>query len=85
MSVYGLGLMLVSLTVTCHAQAPDYPNGGGTCYTDADCSLGGVCVDPVDDGSCLCDPWWTGEFCDLVNVQPPEDSSAGTCGEHFEV
>lgn len=52
--------------------------------TDADCSYGGICEDPVDTGTCLCDPWFTGEFCDLLNMQAPEDTDVGTCGPSFD-
>ena len=41
------------------------PNGGGACTTDWNCSLGGECT----AGKCVCDPWFTGHNCTLLNLQ----------------
>jgi alpha-L-fucosidase len=61
------------------AQAPGVPHGGGACTTDDECSLGGVCT----GGSCVCDAWFTGPSCALLNLQPPLNDQAGTCGRGF--
>lgn len=29
------------------------------------CSGNGLCVDVIDDVSCLCEPGWVGKYCDL--------------------
>jgi hypothetical protein len=50
------------------------------CATDWDCSLGGECI----SGACVCDPWFTGVTCALLNLQAPEDNEGGTCGPGFE-
>ncbi len=59
---------LLAVLAVVGAQTPGYPNGGGTCYTDDDCSLGGTCVDPVDNGYCQCDPWFTGGSVSLLGT-----------------
>jgi hypothetical protein len=51
------------------AQRPDVPQGGGACTTDWDCSLGGECS---ADRVCVCDPWFTGSTCALLNFAPAE-------------
>jgi hypothetical protein len=48
------------------AQATGYAHGGGTCQTDWDCSLGGSCT----LGVCVCDAWFTGATCSLLNMRP---------------
>jgi hypothetical protein len=35
-------------------------------------------------GLCQCDPWFTGEYCQYLNLQAPSDMSSGTCGAGFE-
>lgn len=37
------------------------------CSTDEDCFLNGVCG---QDGSCVCDPWWTSKNCSLLALEP---------------
>ena len=64
-----------------HSQLPGVPHGGGNCTDDWDCSLGGVCTAA---GACECDPWFTGETCWALNLQPPADSNRGTCGRTFD-
>ena len=63
------------LNVLVAAQAPGYPNGGGPCETEWDCSLGGVCNST--SLTCVCDAWVTGSNCDLLNLAPPVDANAG--------
>ena len=41
-----------------------YGHGGGSCSTDWDCSLGGLCTNAV----CECDVWFTGQNCALLNL-----------------
>jgi hypothetical protein len=60
-------LALLSLVVV-RGQAPDWPHGGGACASDWDCSLGGTC----ESSRCVCDAWWTGSSCALLNLQPAE-------------
>ena len=48
------------------AQQPGVQHGGGACASDWECSLGGACTDSV----CVCDAWWTGPSCALLNLQP---------------
>ena len=62
------------------AQTPGVPHGGGHCETDDDCSLGGEC----QESKCVCDPWFTGPNCVLLNLQPPKDMEGGTCGKGFD-
>jgi hypothetical protein len=57
----------------CFAAAAE---NGGVCTTEDDCSLGGDCV----LGACVCDPWFTGATCALLNLQAPRDTEGGTCG-----
>lgn len=39
--------------------------------TSSDCSLNGDCV----DGSCVCDPWWSGSAtCDVLAINPANKS-----------
>jgi hypothetical protein len=45
------------------APAPSPP---GTCHTDLDCSLNGVCT----DHKCACDKPWSGEACEFLNFAP---------------
>ena len=56
--------LLLALAASLASAATDYPQGGGACATIADCSLGGECV----SSACVCDAWWTGERCDLLNL-----------------
>ena len=64
-----LAFLLFSLLLhSVDAQNPDVPQGGGACITDWDCSLGGECRDRV----CVCDPWFTGQSCSLLNFAPAE-------------
>ena len=62
------------------AQTPGVPHGGSVCKTEDDCSLGGLCT----KGACECDAWFTGEKCDLLNLQSPVDDQGGTCGRGFD-
>jgi hypothetical protein len=55
------------------AQAPGVPQGGAACVTDMDCTLGGECLASV----CVCDPWWTGANCALLNLEAPPDANQG--------
>ena len=72
---------IAALAVVAHSQAPGYPHGGGICNTIDDCSLGGDCV----AARCVCDAWWTGADCSLLNLQRPRlASAAGTCGPQFD-
>ena len=41
-----------------------YQHGGGSCSTNWDCSLGGICR----NGVCACDVWFTGKTCALLNL-----------------
>ena len=66
-----LSLLLVSRSVL--AQVPGVPQGGGACSTDYDCSLGGECV----ASACVCDAWWTGSTCALLNLAPADPASSG--------
>lgn len=56
------------------------PWGGGGCSSDWDCSLGGECK----TGKCVCDPWFTGLTCDLLNLQRPKDDQQGLCHKGFD-
>jgi len=38
-----------------------------TCNDQLDCSLNGICS---NGGTCKCDPQWTGDNCDLLNLKP---------------
>jgi hypothetical protein len=62
------------------AQLSGFPHGGGACVTEEDCSLGGICGANL----CVCDVWFTGTHCDLLNLQPPPDTQGGTCGAGFD-
>jgi hypothetical protein len=62
------------------AQTPGIPQGGGPCETEDECSLGGLCT----SGVCVCDAWFTGPSCALLNLQAPVDSTGGSCGPTFE-
>ena len=67
-------LALAALSVfLARAQSPGYPHGGGPCITDEDCSLGGVCG---ASNECICDPWFTGASCSLLNFAPAKSISA---------
>lgn len=59
---------LACLAVLCLSQAPGVPQGGAKCSSDWECSLGGTC----DAGACVCDPWFTGPVCNLLNLAPAE-------------
>lgn len=64
-----LAVLLVLLSVYVQpvaSQAHNVPHGRGNCNDDWDCSLGGVCT----NSQCVCDPWFTGNNCDLLNLQP---------------
>ena len=50
------------------AQTPGVPQGGAPCASAFDCSLGGECSAAA---ACVCDAWWTGPRCDLLNLAPP--------------
>lgn len=71
--------LLLLLSSTTLAQLPGFPNGGGHCISEDDCSLGGSCTNSL----CVCDVWFTGPTCAYLNLQPPEDTEAGTCGKGF--
>lgn len=71
---------ILFLPLTTLSQTPGIPQGGGSCTTNFDCSLGGTC----DANKCTCDQWWTGESCALLNLQAPEDDQGGTCGDAFD-
>ena len=68
--MHGIALVLAStaLIITASAQSSNWPHGGGACSTDWDCSLGGTCASQ----KCVCDAWFTGEQCSLLNLQPAE-------------
>ena len=51
----------------------DYPQGGAACSTEFDCSLSGLC----SNSRCVCDPWWTGPACDLLNLQNAASQAQG--------
>ena len=69
-------LLLLLAAGGARAQAPGYAWGGGACATMDDCSLGGECV----ASKCVCDAWFTGPQCDLLNLQRPRfDDQAGLC------
>ena len=73
-------LSLSALLAGAICQAPGYQWGGGACTTEDDCSLGGECVASV----CVCDNYFTGPQCDLLNLQRPRlDEQAGTCHRGF--
>jgi hypothetical protein len=50
------------------AQTPGVQQGGAPCESALDCSLGGECGAAA---TCVCDAWWTGARCDLLNLAPP--------------
>ena len=78
-----VGILMQSLSpvvVMVHAQTPGVPQGGGKCRSEEDCSLGGLC----NDGLCVCDAWFTGPTCALLNLQAQESRNAGTCGPHYD-
>lgn len=60
--------VLAAVLAVAAAQYPDTPQGGANCTTDWECSLGGVCT----TGACVCDVWFTGPACDLLNLAPAE-------------
>ena len=79
----GLGATAVT------AQTPGVPHGGGECASDMDCSLGGTCETDMGSTStsskkCVCDPWFTGPSCALLNLQAPDSDQHGTCGKDFD-
>jgi len=43
------------------------------CTDDLGCSLNGVC----SNGNCICDPQWTGGYCQLLNLKPAPSKSNG--------
>jgi len=65
------------------AQRTAVPWGGGGCSNDWDCSLGGVCGG-AGRSICVCDPWFTGLTCNLLNLQPPPDNQQGLCHKGFD-
>ena len=82
-SVCAKRLFFVAATLTfVAAQTPGVPHGGGACTTDFDCSLGGICN--ASTSACMCDPWFTGKTCALLNLQAPADDQGGTCGSGFD-
>eukprot|EP00040_Diaphanoeca_grandis_P001641 m.19049 g.19049 ORF g.19049 m.19049 type:complete len:456 (-) comp12323_c0_seq1:657-2024(-) len=83
MSNMAMALTVASLLpLLSSAQRTAVPWGGGGCATDWDCSLGGVCTGT--NGRCVCDPWFTGLTCDLLNLQPPENNQQGLCHKGFD-
>jgi hypothetical protein len=44
---------------------PPPPHGGGTCASEWDCSLGGLC----SAGKCVCDAQYTGEHCAVLRLR----------------
>lgn len=72
-----LSIMLLAVTVS--AQTPGVPQGGGACITEEDCSLGGLCV----SSRCVCDAWFTGPSCALLNLVAQDGPRHGTCGDAF--
>jgi hypothetical protein len=73
-------LALALLCACAAAQAPGTPHGGAACATAFDCALGGTCTDSV----CVCDAWFTGSNCTLLNLQRPRfGRESGTCGAAF--
>ena len=55
-------LLLVALAGAAWAAA-----NSNHCQHDIDCSLNGVCQ---VDGSCQCDPWWSGDDCGKLSFEP---------------
>ena len=43
------------------------------CSDDFDCSLGGECT----GSACVCDVWWTGPTCALLNLAPADPAASG--------
>ena len=66
-------LALALLPALVQGQLPGVAHGGGPCATEMDCSLGGICS---ASSQCVCDAWWTGPACDLLNLQPAESMTA---------
>lgn len=68
-------LFILCLVSLFRAAAPtsDYVQGGAPCDTESDCSLSGLCANSV----CVCDPWWTGARCDLLNLQNAASDQQG--------
>lgn len=46
---------------------PPTPPYSPKCTTDYNCSFNGVCS---DDGVCVCEKQWTGDFCHQLNLLP---------------
>ena len=44
------------------------------CVDDLDCSLNGMCG---DDGACACEPGWTGDRCEALDLVPVDSSKLG--------
>jgi hypothetical protein len=79
-------VMVVTAAAAAAGNGTHAEHGGGACATDWDCSLGGLCrhnassSSPVVDsgsaaaaaglGRCVCDVWFTGPSCRLLNLQP---------------
>jgi hypothetical protein len=58
-----------------YGQAQGYPHGGGSCISDYDCSLAGICNQT--NFLCQCDAWSTGLQCNLLNLAPVISPNVG--------
>ena len=68
-------VFIVASATIAFSQTPGVPQGGAPCATALDCSLGGECG--AASSTCVCDAWWTGPRCDLLNLAPPVTPNDG--------
>ena len=74
---YTQWLLVAWLIYTSHGmiQSPSMSaRGGGACSEAKDCQLAGLCT----NGNCVCDPGWTGNHCELLDLAPLDPHSKTT-------
>lgn len=61
-------MIMIDMLIDSMAYASEYEMSSFDCETDMDCSLLGDC--DKDTKKCVCDPGWTGDHCEKVNLLP---------------
>ena len=69
MMVYRSKNVLFALLLLFAIPAPTQP-----CHTDSECSLAGSCS---TNGTCICDGWTHGEYCEILNLLPANSQRYG--------